>query len=56
MSHERRSIDRIVVGVDGSEGSTAGLRWAAGLAAAGGGRPGVAGPFGPGAVRRGGAS
>jgi nucleotide-binding universal stress UspA family protein len=36
MSHERRSIDRIVVGVDGSEGSDAALRWAAGLAAAGG--------------------
>ncbi|TMC08771.1 MAG: universal stress protein [Chloroflexi bacterium] len=34
MSHERSSMDRIVVGIDGSEGSAAALRWAAPLAAA----------------------
>ena len=34
MSRERRSMDRIVVGVDGSEGSAEALRWAARLASA----------------------
>ena len=34
MSQQSRSMDRIVVGIDGSEGSAAALRWTARLAAA----------------------
>lgn len=36
MSQQRRSMGRIVVGADGSEGSAAAMRWAARLAAAAG--------------------